>query len=293
MKKYLLILTVATLSIAFVGCKDHEAENKIAQLQKAQDSLMSMENAKDSSINSFVGSFNEIEANLDSVKKHQSIITAKSKSKGELSQNAKDRINDDIKLINEFMDQNKQKLAYLNEKLRQSDFKIVSLQKMIETLKSQLISKDSELVDLNKQLVTVNANVVKLKSNIAELQATGEKQSQTIADQTTKLNTAFYILGAYKDLKNKKVLDKDGGFLGLIGRNEKVKDDFNTDAFTRIDITKTSTITIESKHAELVTTHPAGSYKLEKNDKKVYEKLIITNPEKFWSASKYLVIVTD
>jgi hypothetical protein len=289
MKKYLLILFVSAL---FFGCKDHEAENKIAQMQKTQDSLMSMENSKDSSINSFVGSFNEIEANLDSVKKHQSIIVAKSKSHGEMSQNAKERINDDIKLINDFMDQNKQKLAYLNEKLRQSDYKIGSLQKMIETLKSQLISKDSELVDLNKQLVAVNANVVKLKSNIEELKATGEKQNQTIAEQTTKLNTAFYILGTYKELKAKKVLDKDGGFLG-IGRNEKVKDDFNTDAFTRIDITQTNNITIESKHAELITTHPAGSYKLDKNDKKMYDKLIITNPEKFWSASKYLVIVTD
>jgi predicted nucleic acid-binding Zn-ribbon protein len=261
-------------------------------MQKAQDSLVSLQNSKDSSINSFVGSFNEIEANLDSVKKHQAIVVAKSKSKGEMSQNVKDRINDDIKLINDYMDQNKQKLAYLNEKLRQSDYKIVSLQKMIETLKSQLISKDSELEDLNKQLVAVNANVVKLKSNIEELKASGEKQNQTIAEQTTKLNTAYYVLGTFKELKNKKVLDKDGGFLG-IGRTDKVKGDFNNDAFTKVDITQINSIPINSKHAEMVTTHPAGSYKLDKNDQKVYEKLVITNPEKFWSASKYLVLVTD
>ena len=289
MKKYLLILIVSAL---FFGCKDHEAENKIVLMQKAQDSLVSLQNSKDSSINSFVGSVNEIEANLDSVKKHQAIVVAKSKSKGEMSQNVKDRINDDIKLINDYMDQNKQKLAYLNEKLRQSDYKIVSLQKMIETLKSQLISKDSELEDLNKQLVAVNANVVKLKSNIEELKASGEKQNQTIAEQTTKLNTAYYVLGTFKELKNKKVLDKDGGFLG-IGRTDKVKGDFNNDAFTKVDITQINSIPINSKHAEMVTTHPAGSYKLDKNDQKVYEKLVITNPEKFWSASKYLVLVTD
>ncbi|MEI6816536.1 MAG: hypothetical protein WCL14_07985 [Bacteroidota bacterium] len=289
MKKYLVILI---LGLSIFGCKDHEAENRIAQLLKQKDSLMMSENQKDSSINSFVGSFNEIEANLDSVKKHQSIITLKSKNKSELSPNAKDRINEDIKMINDLMDQNKQKLSYLNEKLRQNDFKIVSLQKMIETLKGQLLSKDSELVELNKQLVAVNANVVQLKSNIAELKANGEKQSQTIQEQTTKLNTAYFVLGTYKELKTKKILDKDGGFLG-IGRTEKVKDDFNTDAFTKIDITQTNNIKIESKKAELVTTHPAGSYKLERNDKKVFEKLVITNPEKFWSASKYLVIVTD
>ncbi len=289
MKKYLVICIVTALMF---GCKDHESENKIAQLQRSQDSLVAIANTKDSSINSFVGSFNEIEANLDSVKAHQSIVVAKAKSKGELSQNSKDRINDDIKLINEFMEKNKQKLAYLNEKVRQSDYKIGSLNKMIETLKSQLLSKDSELVDLNKQLVAVNMNVVKLKSNIEELKATGEKQSQTIKEQTTKINTAYFILGTYKDLKAKKVLDKDGGFLG-IGRTEKIKEDFSTDAFTRIDITQTNNITIDSKHAEMVTTHPAGSYKLEKNEKKVFDKLIILDHEKFWSASKYLVIVTD
>jgi DNA repair exonuclease SbcCD ATPase subunit len=289
MKKYLLILIVS----AFIfGCKDHESENKIAMLQHEKDSLQSMSNAKDSSINTFVNSFNDIETNLDSVKKHQSLITLSSRNKGEMSSNAKDRINEDIKMINELMDENKKKLAYLNEKLRQSDYKMSSLEKMISTLKAQLISKDSELVDLNKQLLAVNANVVQLKSNIAELKATGEKQTQTINDQTSQLNTAYYVVGTYKDLKAKKVLDKDGGLLG-IGSTEKVKVDFNQNAFTRIDITQTNNITIESKKAELITTHPASSYKLEKNDKKVFTKLVITNPDKFWEASKYLVIVTD
>jgi chromosome segregation ATPase len=289
MKKYLLILI---LSAFIFGCKDHEAENKIAKLQHEKDSLQSMSNSKDSSINTFVNSFNDIEANLDSVKKHQSLITLSSRNKGELSTNAKDRINEDIKMINELMDENKKKLAYLNEKLRQSDYKMSSLEKMISTLKAQLISKDSELVDLNKQLLAVNANVVQLKSNIAELKATGEKQAQTISEQTNQLNTAYYVVGTYKELKNKKVLDKDGGLLG-IGSTEKVKSDFNQNAFTRIDVTQTNNITIESKKADLITTHPASSYKLEKNDKKVFTKLVITNPDKFWEASKYLVIVTD
>jgi len=289
MKKYLLILLVS----AFIfGCKDHEAENKIAKLQHEKDSLQSMSNSKDSSINTFVNSFNDIEANLDSVKKHQSLITLSSKNKGEMSSNAKDRINEDIRMINELMDENKKKLAYLNEKLRQSDYKMSSLEKMISTLKAQLISKDSELVDLNKQLLAVNANVVQLKSNIEELKANGEKQAQTIQEQTNLLNTAYYIVGTYKELKAKKVLDKDGGFLG-IGSSEKVKPDFNQNAFTKIDITQTNNITIEHKKAELMPLFPEGSYRLEKNDKKVFTKLIITNPDKFWEASKYLVIVTD
>jgi chromosome segregation ATPase len=190
------------------------------------------------------------------------------------------------------MEENKKKLAYLNEKLRQSDYKMSSLEKMISTLKAQLISKDSELVDLNSQLMKVNANVVQLKSNIAELKASGEKLNQTIQEQTNQINTAYYVIGTYKQLKAEKVLDKDGGFLGM-GASEKVKQDFNQNAFTKIDITQTKEITIEHKKAEFVTVHPAGTYTMNKNDKKIYEKLIITNPEKFWEASKYLVIVID
>ena len=44
-----------------------------------------------------------------------------------------------------------------------------------------------------------------------------------------------------------------------------------------------------SKSADVLTTHPAGSYALEKDDK---DQLVlkITNPKDFWSVSRYLVI---
>ena len=43
------------------------------------------------------------------------------------------------------------------------------------------------------------------------------------------------------------------------------------------------------KRAELLTTHPAKSYELVKDDKGQLT-LKITNPKEFWSVSKYLVI---
>ena len=44
-----------------------------------------------------------------------------------------------------------------------------------------------------------------------------------------------------------------------------------------------------SKRADLLTTHPAGSYALVK-DEKGQLTLVINNPDEFWSVSKYLVI---
>ena len=65
--------------------------------------------------------------------------------------------------------------------------------------------------------------------------------------------------------------------------------DFNKEYFTEIDIRKDKVIKLYSKRAELLTTQPEGSYKLEKDDKGQYV-LEITNPNNFWSVSRYLVI---
>ena len=65
--------------------------------------------------------------------------------------------------------------------------------------------------------------------------------------------------------------------------------DFNKDYFTPIDIRYDKEIKLYSKNAKVLTTHPAGSYALEKDSNGQYE-IHITNPTKFWSVSKYLVV---
>ena len=68
--------------------------------------------------------------------------------------------------------------------------------------------------------------------------------------------------------------------------------DFNREAFTQIDFTSTKTIQLNTKSAKLLSTHPTGSYNLLSENKKV-TAIEITDPEKFWQASKYLVVVTE
>ena len=65
--------------------------------------------------------------------------------------------------------------------------------------------------------------------------------------------------------------------------------DFNKDYFTQIDIRTVKEIKLYSKSAEMLTNHPAGSYTLQKDQRGEYV-LRITDPNKFWSVSKYLVI---
>jgi hypothetical protein len=86
-------------------------------------------------------------------------------------------------------------------------------------------------------------------------------------------------------------MKKEGGFLGM-GKDKVLEGDLNPESFTKIDITKLNIISINSKEAKLITNHPPDSYKLNKDIKGFVKTLEITNPNRFWKSSKYLVIVT-
>jgi hypothetical protein len=113
------------------------------------------------------------------------------------------------------------------------------------------------------------------------------EKNMLIGQQITELNTAWYCMGSRKELTDNSIIARDGGFLGL-GKSEKLKSDFNRDYFTRLDVIRDTQITIAGLRPELITPHPAGSYKIFTEDGETW--LEILKPESFWSASRYLVI---
>ena len=75
-----------------------------------------------------------------------------------------------------------------------------------------------------------------------------------------------------------------------LDRGEVLQSNFNKEYFTKIDIRIDKEIKLYSSSAEILTNHPAGSYTLQRDAKKQYV-LRITDPQAFWSTSKYLVIL--
>jgi hypothetical protein len=104
------------------------------------------------------------------------------------------------------------------------------------------------------------------------------------------MNSVYYAFGTSKELKEKNVITKEGGFIGM-GKSTKLKDDFNKEYFTKVNASQTTSIDIRAKKAKIITSHPSSSYKL--IGEKSVEKIEITNTEDFWSNSKYLVIITE
>jgi predicted nucleic acid-binding Zn-ribbon protein len=286
MKKYLFIILAA---VAATGCHDYKADCEVLTRQK--DSLITEANYKDSAINAFIAGVNQVETNLKAINEKQAELSDMT-SQNEMNKSQFDRINDNITNINALMEANRNQMETLKKKLGGANFKVKELEKTLASLQQQLDAKNAELASLNQKITELNTTVDGLNTNVKTLTATTEEQAKTIADKTTKLNTAYYTTGTYKELETKKVLNKEGGFLG-IGKNKKLINDFKSDAFTMIDITQTKTIELNAKSAKVISTHPSNSYKIDMKDKNHVNNLTITDPDQFWKASKYLVVMIE
>jgi hypothetical protein len=284
MKNY--IFTTTTVLLLFTACKG--PDNIADQNNSRTDSLMSVIAARDSSMIDLIRSFNEIEMNLDSVSVKQKLISRHSATKSDLNRDRKARINAEIKAINVLMEANNRKIKQLHRKYKESENKNVELEKTITLLNSQLNLKYMELTNLNEELNALSNEIVELKVTTTELSALNTTQSETINGKNAELHTAYYIVDKSSNLQQWNLIDNQGGFLG-IGQTSKLSNNLDMNMFTKIDYTETLIIPINSKGIKVVTTHPTGSFSLEKTGKMV-DNLIIIDPEKFWSASKYLVI---
>lgn len=286
---------LVALLAAFSACNQDE----IARNKTEKDSLLTVIRTKESemkqqetSINDFISSFNEVERNLDSVSSRQQILYLHAdKARGDVKSSQKERINSQIAAINNLMESNRATIASLKSKLKGSTRTNARLKETIATLTAQLQQKDQELAALNEKLASLNAQVAQLQTGVDSLSSHYTSHSKTIAENTIAMHTAYYIVGRTKDLYESKVIDRKGGLLGM-GKTSRLSSNIDNSRFTRIDYTKTTTIDINSSNVRVITTHPGDSYRLENDPAKkgAVKTLVITNPDKFWSASKYLVV---
>jgi chromosome segregation ATPase len=282
-------LFVLAIALFVISCNAPQNED-LLKLIAEKDSILNEANMKDDAINEFLISLNEIEANLSEIKEKENIVTILSSQNAEMGGDISEKINEDIQLIYKMMLENKDALKSMKGKLKRANVKIAELENMIIRMTKQLEEKDAEIESLKTKLIALNIEIDELKVEVDTLRGTIESKENTIIEKTDELNIAYYVFGTDKELRDNQVITKEGGFIG-IGKIEKLMQDFNKDYFEKIDIRKTRQIKLYSKKARLITTHPSSSYKLYGTEKA--DSLVILNPQEFWKASKYLVIVVD
>ncbi len=274
----------ACLAFLLLGaCTGKKSSPDLANMEQ-NDSLQRIIAQRDSEINDMMSTLNEIQEGLSAINQAENRLSIAREGEGA---NKTAQIKENIKFIANTMARNRELMKRLQLQLRESRFNGDELRKTISNLTQQLDDKAQELQRLKAELDAKDIHIAELdekidnlNDNVENLQTDAQQKAQTISNQDKQLNTAWFVFGTKKELKEQHIMEK----------GKVLQSNFNKNYFAKIDIRIDKEIKFYSKSARILTMHPSGSYTLTPDVNKQYV-LRITNPQLFWSTSKYLVVL--
>lgn len=279
--KKLTFLSVLVLALVITSC-DFETK-AFKEMRSQRDSIQNLQQTQLDELLNYMDIVQIVDSSFGVIRESQNLLSMVSYDESG-NQSVKQRIEENIYMIDNLLAENNAKIAELEDKLNESDLKNTKFQKTIKRLKRDLEAKNKEISNLYKELEAKNFQIDSLlvKNKIsnqraAELQALSEAQQAQLNAQDAAIHTAYFFMGTRKELKANdiNVKDKDTGY--------------RTSLFTPIDIRTFDRLETDSKSAKILTKHPEDSYELVRGENKKYT-LIVKNPADFWNASKYLII---
>ena len=276
-----LLLGLALLALA--SCGSNEKKPAVADTEQS-DSLQRIITQKDNEINDMMETFNQIQEGLREINEAENRVSIVKDGEGS---NKRSQIVENIQFISNTMKQNRALVEKLRQQMRESSVKGDQLRKTLDDLVKQLNDKEEQLKQLRAELdakdihiAELDQTISSLNSNVSSLKTESSEKTETINAQDKQLNTAWFVFGTKKELKEQRIIDG----------SKVLESNFNKNYFTKIDIRVEKEIKLYSKSAKILTMHPSSSYTLQQDANKQYV-LRINNPQLFWSTSKYLVIV--
>lgn len=284
-------LFVGCLCILAMASCNVKNSNEYKAIEAERDSLLQIANQSNNELTETNALINEIEENFKQIREAEKYLTLESKNKGEMSRDTKARVKDNFEMINEILKKNKSDIEKLNKRLSSNSGQMSSLKGTIDRLNKELTERASTISDLQTSLATRDAQIALLQTdvdsltqNVVILSEQTVEQAAKIKEQDKELNTAYYMFGTSKELKEAKVVT--GGFLVS---PKVLNEGIEKSKFIRIDIRDTKSIPVYDKKAKLLSDHPKDSYTLDKNEKG--EIVVnISDYKRFWSLSKFLIV---
>ena len=282
MKKWMFCLIVP---MVLTACNYKTDAYK--SLEQEKDSLLLEEQKKSAQLNQVMAVMNLIEDNFTQIREAEDFVTFQT-GQEQLTEDSMQRVVENLDLIKTTLTDNRKQIDSLKKQLNKSKSASKDLKKLIDRLNgkieehTQLITKlQEELALKDIRIAELDQLVTELNTSLSDVQESVAQKDNTIATQDAQLNKVWYVFGTRKELKEQEIFTRNG----------LLEEGFNKSYFLENDIRKVTEIALYSKKAKLLTNHPVSSYTLEKvND---YLVLKITNPNKFWEISHYLVIEVD
>jgi len=272
-------------SFALAACNSGPSEGEIAARAET-DRLKSELQGRDSLIGEMALSFDDIEKNIALMDDREKLLGEN--AGGELNVDKREKIVRDLQLMNGLMQESRDRVADLTERLDKSKIEAGGLRKKLKSLDLMLASRDSSISTMKDELLARDFKIEQVNSQLTAIELEMVKRGAIIEQQTNEMNTAWYVVGTSKELEEQGVVTRTGGLIG-IGKTAAVNGDVASDRFKSLDVRRTSRVPLGVKKAHLVTEHPKSSYSIVKEgDELAY--LEIKDPAAFWKMSKYMVV---
>ena len=206
MKKALIAFMAAGL---LASCNEG-TNTQQAKSDNTVDSLIGVINQKDNELNDILSTFNDIQEGFRQINEAEGRVNIE-RGKGEKS--AKDDIMESISFIRRTMEVNRERIAKLKQQLKTSSFNTDKLQQTIEGLSNELEQKSEQIKQLQSELEAKNIHIAEqdkqitdLNTNVNALTTENADKARTVERQDKQLNTAWYVFGTKKELKEQRIL---------------------------------------------------------------------------------------
>ncbi len=199
------------------------------------------------------------------------------------------------------------RLTQMRQRLAARQRQVAALLDTLKTMRADSTAAATLLADLNARLATRDKEIAAFQEEVRALrtqnaQLTADKAvlTDTVKAMDVRENQVFYVTGSRRQLVADKLVTEEGGSRGLLivklGKTLVPARSLDESRFTRADRREVLTIPLprSDRPYRIVSRHDVGLLDVAKKEKDGAfrgESIRITDPAKFWSASRYLIIV--
>ena len=280
--KQIIKLSIACLTVVFFFAACGENRDNTQKFEKTIDSLKSANQKQEAELKDMTSFITTLSEGLNAIAVQENMLFSKDAEGNKLN---KEQLKSQLAIFSNLLTEQRKRIEQLSDSLKSRGVNLARMQGLIDNLKHQLDDKDQMIAEFRRSLEQKNFDISQLQSRLSSATATNielAQKAENAEKELAKRNTAYVLIGDEDALK-------EGGYIDR--RENALINTMPKTGFKKVNIYDFKELVIPSRKYEICTDHPKHSYDVDRIDRHS-RKLIIENPEMFWSNSRYLIIMT-
>lgn len=302
MKQTIKIGVVLLIAVAFslgwgLVTSSEQSEQEKAALIAENSKLAQTIGRKESAYNEILHLMTEVEDQIKQIVEKENLVY--NHHLEAVKPSREEQIKQEIDMIDELVIRSKATVKSLEEKVKAANLKTNVFSNQVSKLNNQLKERESTINSLKAAIEERDESIKLMTVQMDSLVETASEQASTIevknseiselTEQNNVLNRAYLAIGSFKELKDRGLVQRQGGFLWF-GRTIDILEEADRGEYLEVDIRQVNHLPVKAGELSLLSEHPVNSYQIVPGETEEMKILEITNPEEFWKASRYLVI---